>query len=68
MISFNGKALVGGVVVSGLQDPLMEHAVYEQMALLSSTFAFSWSQWNAQCGQDHLVLQVNTCTLTHTHT
>ncbi|XP_046878778.1 dynein axonemal intermediate chain 7 [Hypomesus transpacificus] len=40
------------------KDPLMEHAVYEQMALLSSTFAFSWSQWNAQCGQDHLVLQV----------
>ncbi|CAB1345768.1 unnamed protein product [Coregonus sp. 'balchen'] len=28
------------------KDPLIEHAVYEQMALLSSASAFSWSQWN----------------------
>ncbi|KAL2076614.1 hypothetical protein ACEWY4_027786 [Coilia grayii] len=40
------------------KDPLIEHTVYEQMALLSSAVAFSWSQWNAQCGQEHLVLQV----------
>uniref|UniRef100_A0A3B1IZ43 Dynein axonemal intermediate chain 7 n=1 Tax=Astyanax mexicanus TaxID=7994 RepID=A0A3B1IZ43_ASTMX len=40
------------------KDPLIEHAVYEQMALVSSTYAFSWSQWNTQCGQEHLVLQV----------
>ncbi|XP_063073646.1 dynein axonemal intermediate chain 7 [Engraulis encrasicolus] len=40
------------------KDPLIEHAVYEQMALLSSAVAFSWSKWNAQCGQQHLVLQV----------
>ncbi|XP_049330959.1 dynein axonemal intermediate chain 7 isoform X2 [Astyanax mexicanus] len=40
------------------KDPLIEHAVYEQMALVSSSYAFSWSQWNTQCGQEHLVLQV----------
>uniref|UniRef100_A0A8C7SWP8 Dynein axonemal intermediate chain 7 n=1 Tax=Oncorhynchus mykiss TaxID=8022 RepID=A0A8C7SWP8_ONCMY len=40
------------------KDPLIEHAVYEQMALLSSAFAFSWSQWNTQCGHERLVLQV----------
>ncbi|KAG7456220.1 hypothetical protein MATL_G00249340 [Megalops atlanticus] len=39
------------------KDPLTEQAMYEQMALVASTFAFSWSQWNSQCGQEHLVLQ-----------
>ncbi|KAJ3612575.1 hypothetical protein NHX12_020846 [Muraenolepis orangiensis] len=32
------------------KDPLSEHTVYEQMALLASTVAFSWSRWNAKCG------------------
>ncbi|XP_029902303.1 dynein axonemal intermediate chain 7 [Myripristis murdjan] len=40
------------------KDPLTEHAAYEQMALLSSACAFSWSQWNAKCGAEHLVMQV----------
>uniref|UniRef100_A0A4W4FXN1 Dynein axonemal intermediate chain 7 n=1 Tax=Electrophorus electricus TaxID=8005 RepID=A0A4W4FXN1_ELEEL len=40
------------------KDPLIEHTAYEQMALVSSAFAFSWSRWNAQCQQQHLVLQV----------
>ncbi|XP_027016139.1 dynein axonemal intermediate chain 7 [Tachysurus fulvidraco] len=44
-------------VTVSAKDPLIEHAVYEQMALVSSAFAFSRSQWNAQCGQEHLVLQ-----------
>uniref|UniRef100_A0A671MSC0 Dynein axonemal intermediate chain 7 n=2 Tax=Sinocyclocheilus anshuiensis TaxID=1608454 RepID=A0A671MSC0_9TELE len=39
------------------KDPLIEHTVYEQMALMSSAVAFSWSCWNTQCGQEHLVLQ-----------
>uniref|UniRef100_A0A8C2C0B7 Dynein axonemal intermediate chain 7 n=1 Tax=Cyprinus carpio TaxID=7962 RepID=A0A8C2C0B7_CYPCA len=39
------------------KDPLIEHTVYEQMALMSSAVAFSWSRWNSQCGQEHLVLQ-----------
>lgn len=39
------------------KDPLIEHTVYEQMALISSAVAFSWSRWNTQCGQEHLVLQ-----------
>ncbi|XP_051974518.1 dynein axonemal intermediate chain 7-like [Xyrauchen texanus] len=39
------------------KDPLIEHTVYEQMALMSSAVAFSWSRWNSQCGQEHLILQ-----------
>ncbi|KAJ8392335.1 hypothetical protein AAFF_G00076990 [Aldrovandia affinis] len=39
------------------KDPLTEEAVYEQMAFMASTVAFSWSRWNAQCGQEHIVLQ-----------
>lgn len=49
---------------SPLQDPLTEHAAYEQMALFASACAFSWSKWNAKCGAEHLVLQV--FSLTHT--
>ncbi|XP_066523222.1 dynein axonemal intermediate chain 7 isoform X2 [Hoplias malabaricus] len=45
-------------VLVNAKDPLIEHAAYEQMALVSSAFAFSWSQWNARCEQEHLVLQV----------
>ncbi|XP_058272929.1 dynein axonemal intermediate chain 7 [Hemibagrus wyckioides] len=44
-------------VTISAKDPLIEHAVYEQMALLSSALAFSRSQWNPQCGQEHLILQ-----------
>lgn len=43
---------------SPLQDPLTEHAAYEQMALFTSACAFSWSKWNAKCGAEHLVMQV----------
>ncbi|KAK2858824.1 hypothetical protein Q5P01_003444 [Channa striata] len=39
------------------KDPLTEHAAYEQMALFASACAFSWSQWNAKCGAEYLVLQ-----------
>ncbi|KAF7693847.1 hypothetical protein HF521_007600 [Silurus meridionalis] len=44
-------------VAVSAKDLLVEHAVYEQMALVSSTFAFSRSQWNAKCGQEHIVFQ-----------
>uniref|UniRef100_H3CN91 Dynein axonemal intermediate chain 7 n=1 Tax=Tetraodon nigroviridis TaxID=99883 RepID=H3CN91_TETNG len=39
------------------KDPLTEHAAYEQMALLASAVAFSWSRWNAICGSEHLVVR-----------
>ncbi|KAM9328379.1 dynein axonemal intermediate chain 7 [Pholidichthys leucotaenia] len=39
------------------KDPLTEHAAYEQMALLASACAFSWSKWNAKCESEHLVMQ-----------
>lgn len=41
-----------------LQDPLTEHAAYEQMALFASACAFSWSKWNAKCGAERVVMQV----------
>lgn len=44
--------------MSPLKDPLTEHAIYEQMALISSVCAFSWSKWNSKSGNEHLVIQV----------
>ncbi|XP_029456007.1 protein CASC1 [Rhinatrema bivittatum] len=35
-----------------------EKAAYEQMALLSPTYSFSWSKWNAESGYEHIVLKV----------
>uniref|UniRef100_A0A3B3I055 Dynein axonemal intermediate chain 7 n=1 Tax=Oryzias latipes TaxID=8090 RepID=A0A3B3I055_ORYLA len=38
------------------KNPTTEHAAYQQMALLASACAFSWSKWNTQCGDEHLVI------------
>ncbi|MGH0147563.1 UNVERIFIED_CONTAM: hypothetical protein FKN15_076844 [Acipenser sinensis] len=46
-VSFNSKNLQA------------EQAIYEQMALASSAYAFSWSKWNAVCGTEHIVIQVS---------
>ncbi|XP_041109850.1 dynein intermediate chain CFAP94, axonemal [Polyodon spathula] len=46
-VSFNSK------------NPQAEQAIYEQMALVSSAYAFSWSKWNAVCGTEHIVIQVS---------
>ncbi|XP_038125819.1 dynein intermediate chain CFAP94, axonemal isoform X2 [Cyprinodon tularosa] len=40
------------------KESLTEQVVYKQMALFASACAFSWSKWNAKCGEEHLVLQV----------
>ncbi|RVE56321.1 hypothetical protein OJAV_G00219960 [Oryzias javanicus] len=40
------------------KDPDTELAAYEQMALLASACAFSWSRWNTKCGDEGLVMQV----------
>ncbi|XP_024913209.1 dynein axonemal intermediate chain 7 isoform X3 [Cynoglossus semilaevis] len=39
------------------KDPLTEHAAYEQMALVASACAFSWSKWNTKCSAEHLMVQ-----------
>nr|XP_023672483.1 protein CASC1 isoform X3 [Paramormyrops kingsleyae] len=39
------------------EEPLIEQAAYEQMALLSCAVAFSWSRWNSHCGREQLVVQ-----------
>uniref|UniRef100_W5NE13 Dynein axonemal intermediate chain 7 n=1 Tax=Lepisosteus oculatus TaxID=7918 RepID=W5NE13_LEPOC len=41
------------------KDPQLEQAAYDQMALVSSAYAFCWSQWNAEQGKEHLVMQVS---------
>lgn len=50
--------MTNSAVSSSLQDPLTEHAAYEQMALFASACAFSWSKWNARCGAENLIMQV----------
>nr|XP_018669746.1 axonemal 84 kDa protein isoform X1 [Ciona intestinalis] len=35
--------------------------VYEQMAILSSTFAFSWSKWNNDAGSKQVIIQIAPC-------
>lgn len=41
-----------------LQTPLAEVTTYQQMALVASAFAFSWSKWNLASGQDQVVFKV----------
>ncbi|XP_030069841.1 dynein axonemal intermediate chain 7 isoform X2 [Microcaecilia unicolor] len=36
----------------------VEKAAYEQMALLSPCYCFSWSKWNAESGYENVVLKV----------
>jgi len=49
------------------QDPLTEHPAYQQMALLASACAFSWSKWNGKCGAEHVVMQVFSLTHSSLH-
>ncbi|XP_066856669.1 dynein axonemal intermediate chain 7 isoform X4 [Anser cygnoides] len=39
--------------------PLIEVRAYQQMALVASTFAFGWSKWNLESGQDQVVFKVS---------
>uniref|UniRef100_A0A8C3TC70 Dynein axonemal intermediate chain 7 n=1 Tax=Chelydra serpentina TaxID=8475 RepID=A0A8C3TC70_CHESE len=41
------------------KTPLAEVTTYQQMALVASAFAFSWSKWNLASGQDQVVFKVN---------
>lgn len=40
-----------------MQDLKLEKNIYEQMALTSSSFAYSWSRWNSDCGKEKIVVQ-----------
>lgn len=35
----------------------LESSVYEQMALAAGAFAFSWSRWNADCGENRQIIR-----------
>ncbi|NXE21401.1 CASC1 protein, partial [Ardeotis kori] len=39
--------------------PLAEVRAYQQMALLASAFAFAWSKWNVEAGQEQVVFKVS---------
>ncbi|NWI32904.1 CASC1 protein, partial [Sula dactylatra] len=39
--------------------PLTEIRAYQQMALVASAFAFAWSKWNLEAGQDQVVFKVS---------
>ncbi|XP_075754692.1 dynein axonemal intermediate chain 7 isoform X3 [Pelodiscus sinensis] len=41
------------------KTPLAEITAYQQMALVASAFAFSWSKWNLVSGQDQVVFKVS---------
>ncbi|XP_075409164.1 dynein axonemal intermediate chain 7 [Tenrec ecaudatus] len=45
-------------VVINNKIPMVELKAYRQMALLSSAFAFRWSQWNLKCDSNKVVFQV----------
>ncbi|NXJ00929.1 CASC1 protein, partial [Psophia crepitans] len=38
---------------------LAEVRAYQQMALIASAFAFAWSKWNLEAGQDQVVFKVS---------
>ncbi|NXT81291.1 CASC1 protein, partial [Zapornia atra] len=38
---------------------LAEVRAYQQMALMASAFAFSWSKWNQEAGQEQVVFKVS---------
>ncbi|NXN52749.1 CASC1 protein, partial [Rynchops niger] len=39
--------------------PLAEIRAYQQMALVASAFAFAWSKWNLEAGQEKVVFKVS---------
>ncbi|NXC67477.1 CASC1 protein, partial [Anhinga anhinga] len=39
--------------------PLTEVRAYQQMALVASAFAFAWSKWNQEAGQEQVVFKVS---------
>ncbi|KAM6418473.1 dynein axonemal intermediate chain 7 isoform 2-T2 [Pluvialis apricaria] len=39
--------------------PLAEVKAYQQMALVTSAFAFAWSKWNLEAGQEQVVFKVS---------
>ncbi|NXA20325.1 CASC1 protein, partial [Ibidorhyncha struthersii] len=39
--------------------PLAEVRAYQQMALAASAFAFAWSKWNLEAGQEQVVFKVS---------
>lgn len=40
------------------KDELTEKTAYEQLAILSPSFAFSWSQWNVKCDYKQIIVKV----------
>ena len=47
----------GFISIPSSQEDEIETLMYEQMALASSAFAFSWSRWNADCGEKRMIVR-----------
>ncbi|KFV05058.1 Protein CASC1, partial [Pterocles gutturalis] len=45
--------------VSVEKAPLAEVKAYQQMALVAAAFAFAWSKWNLEAGQEQVVFKVS---------
>ncbi|CAH2278497.1 Hypothetical predicted protein [Pelobates cultripes] len=45
-------------VIVNKKNEKAEKMAYEEMALLSASFAFGWSKWNHSCGPEQIVLKV----------
>ncbi|XP_004479989.1 dynein axonemal intermediate chain 7 isoform X2 [Dasypus novemcinctus] len=45
-------------VVVNNKVPMVEMKAYRQMALLSCSFAFSWSKWNVHCDSNKVIFKV----------
>ena len=39
------------------QEDWLENNIYQEMALTASSFAYTWSKWNADCGKDKIIIQ-----------
>ncbi|XP_070199022.1 dynein axonemal intermediate chain 7 homolog isoform X1 [Littorina saxatilis] len=41
------------------KNSMVTDRLYEQMGLVASTMAFSWSRWNSEVGEDSIVIQAS---------
>lgn len=39
------------------KEDWLENNIYQEMALTASSFAYTWSKWNADCGKDKIIIQ-----------
>lgn len=48
-------------VIVNKKSEQAEITAYQEMALLSPSFAFGWSKWNHNCGHEEIIVKVREC-------